>query len=389
MRIVSYNVNGIRSIIPSRFATLGDLLNSLGNPNIFCAQESKLSQNPQNAPKNALNPAIFTADLYEIFFHSSETKKGYSGVFTAVLISSGLPKYVFSGINLEFAAKMEVNETPISAKMAEILAENVKNCPNFIEIPPKMAENCAKMAENASKIDGIGSKIDENASKIDENASEPPFFVEYHEPVPFIFADPPFFVDFSPENAAFEAENGNFDPKRAEIASKMVENGSNLTENGSKMAENDSKTAENGLKRPFSAENGPEKRDFPLKNRFLDLEGRVLTVDFGTFCVVNCYFPNSAGKNDRIAYKLLFCQEIRRFLNLLYARGREVILLGDINICHREIDLWNPQAAISASQSGFLPCERTFLDHLTSVFPPFSDAFRLKNGENTVEFGGS
>jgi exonuclease III len=42
MRIVSYNVNGIRSIIPSRFATLGDLLNSLGNPNIFCAQESKL-----------------------------------------------------------------------------------------------------------------------------------------------------------------------------------------------------------------------------------------------------------------------------------------------------------------------------------------------------------
>eukprot|EP00161_Ancyromonas_sigmoides_P002394 TRINITY_DN12177_c0_g1_i10.p1 TRINITY_DN12177_c0_g1~~TRINITY_DN12177_c0_g1_i10.p1 ORF type:complete len:118 (-),score=0.07 TRINITY_DN12177_c0_g1_i10:68-373(-) len=72
-----------------------------------------------------------------------------------------------------------------------------------------------------------------------------------------------------------------------------------------------------------------------------------------------------------------------------YARGREVILLGDINICHREIDLWNPQAAISASQSGFLPCERTFLDHLTSVFPPFSDAFRLKNGENTVEFGGS
>lgn len=93
-----------------------------------------------------------------------------------------------------------------------------------------------------------------------------------------------------------------------------------------------------------------------------DVEGRVQLAHFGALVVANIYFPNGNGQerdNSRVPYKLDFYRQLHARLDLLRAAGKRVIVLGDFNTAHAEIDLARPKE--NARTSGFLHVERAEL----------------------------
>ena len=109
-----------------------------------------------------------------------------------------------------------------------------------------------------------------------------------------------------------------------------------------------------------------------------DSEGRTLTLEFPKFFVVNAYFPNSQRDHARLPYKLAYCAAIEKFLKRLEKKGKAVILCGDYNIAHREIDLRNPKT--NKDNAGFLPEERAWMDCFLSK--GYVDTFRMfESGE--------
>jgi exodeoxyribonuclease-3 len=104
-----------------------------------------------------------------------------------------------------------------------------------------------------------------------------------------------------------------------------------------------------------------------------DREGRVLSVEYEGFTLVNAYFPNSQRDHARLPYKLAFCEAMHRHLDSLRAQGKHLLLCGDFNIAHREIDLRNPKQNLK--NAGFLPEERAWMDRLLEA--GYVDTFRL------------
>jgi len=106
-----------------------------------------------------------------------------------------------------------------------------------------------------------------------------------------------------------------------------------------------------------------------------DAEGRLQLASFGRLVVANAYFPNGNGPqrdNSRIPYKLDFYRALHERLGRLRRSGRRVLVLGDFNTAHREIDLARPKSNVKTS--GFRPEERAELDRwLTSGW---HDTFR-------------
>ena len=98
-----------------------------------------------------------------------------------------------------------------------------------------------------------------------------------------------------------------------------------------------------------------------LGRRDVDREGRVLISEYPGLFVVNAYFPNSQRDHARLPYKLSFCRSMLRKLNAL-KKQKPVLLCGDLNIAHREIDLANPKP--NRKNAGFLPEERAWLERL-------------------------
>ncbi|MBU6374905.1 MAG: exodeoxyribonuclease III [Bdellovibrionales bacterium] len=103
-----------------------------------------------------------------------------------------------------------------------------------------------------------------------------------------------------------------------------------------------------------------------------DKEGRVLQMDFGDFRLINAYFPNSQRDHARLEYKLDFCKAMLKHTESLRKKGKQVILCGDFNIAHHEIDLRNPKE--NQNNAGFLPKERAWLDKFESA--GYVDTFR-------------
>ena len=94
-----------------------------------------------------------------------------------------------------------------------------------------------------------------------------------------------------------------------------------------------------------------------------DDEGRLQLARFGRLVVANVYFPNGNGKerdNSRIPYKLDFYRALFDAVERLRRRGERVLVLGDFNTAHREIDLARPRENVETS--GFMPVEREELD---------------------------
>lgn len=111
-----------------------------------------------------------------------------------------------------------------------------------------------------------------------------------------------------------------------------------------------------------------------------DEEGRVIRLDFGDLSVYGIYFPNGGSGEERLAYKLRFYEHYLREFSELSRSGRHVIICGDFNVAHEEIDLFDPKG--SRSTSGFLPSERSWFSRLLDA--GFVDVFRRLNPETIL-----
>jgi exodeoxyribonuclease-3 len=108
-----------------------------------------------------------------------------------------------------------------------------------------------------------------------------------------------------------------------------------------------------------------------------DSEGRVQDIDFGTFHLINAYFPNSQTAGARLDYKLRFCDAILERCDSLRSQGHPVVVCGDYNIAHRPIDLKNPKR--NEKNPGYLPEERAWMDKFLQA--GYTDTFRMFNQE--------
>ncbi|MEC3796613.1 exodeoxyribonuclease III [Bacillus velezensis] len=102
-----------------------------------------------------------------------------------------------------------------------------------------------------------------------------------------------------------------------------------------------------------------------------DQEGRVITLEFENVFVVNCYTPNAKRGLERIDYRLQWESDFKDYLQKL-DRKKPVILCGDLNVAHREIDLKNPKA--NRKNAGFSDQEREAFSALLNA--GFTDSFR-------------
>lgn len=108
-----------------------------------------------------------------------------------------------------------------------------------------------------------------------------------------------------------------------------------------------------------------------------DLEGRVIRADYGDITVVNAYFPSGTMGEERQSYKYQWLDEFLEYLKKLKKSRSQLIVCGDYNIAHKEIDIHNPKA--NKNKTGFLPEERAWMDKLFKT--GFSDGFRQVNNE--------
>ena len=91
-----------------------------------------------------------------------------------------------------------------------------------------------------------------------------------------------------------------------------------------------------------------------------DEEGRVIVAEYSEFTFLNIYFPNGKMGDDRLKFKMDFYAETLKFTKKLKAKGKKVIISGDYNTAHKEIDLARPKE--NEDVSGFLPVERAWMD---------------------------
>jgi exodeoxyribonuclease-3 len=107
-------------------------------------------------------------------------------------------------------------------------------------------------------------------------------------------------------------------------------------------------------------------------NPRFDCEGRVVAAEFEDFIFFSVYFPNGQSGPERLAYKLDFYQAFFDHCDELRAMGKHVVIAGDYNTAHHEIDLARPKD--NEDTSGFLPIEREWLDRI--VRRGYVDTFR-------------
>ncbi|MDR2431713.1 MAG: exodeoxyribonuclease III [Candidatus Margulisbacteria bacterium] len=120
-------------------------------------------------------------------------------------------------------------------------------------------------------------------------------------------------------------------------------------------------------KKPLSIQHGLGLERF-------DREGRVVIAEYPEFTLLNIYFPNGKKNQERLDYKMDFYAAVLDYCNALQKQGRQIIICGDVNTAHREIDLARPKE--NEHTSGFLPGERAWLDHL--LREGFADTLREK-----------
>ena len=113
-----------------------------------------------------------------------------------------------------------------------------------------------------------------------------------------------------------------------------------------------------------------------IKNGFgidkFDNEGRIIITEFPSFMLFNIYFPNGKQSQERLDYKLDFYDTFLAYADNLKIKGKNIVVCGDFNTAHREIDLARPKE--NEKISGFLPIERTWID--TLIDHGYLDTFR-------------
>ena len=116
----------------------------------------------------------------------------------------------------------------------------------------------------------------------------------------------------------------------------------------------------------------PTKVVTDFGNPRFDGEGRVIQMDYDAFTLFNIYFPNGQMSDDRLAYKLDFYDWFLEYAQGLRDEGKSLIITGDFNTAHNDIDLKNPKP--NSKRSGFLRVERDVLDKMVEM--GYVDTFR-------------
>ncbi len=103
----------------------------------------------------------------------------------------------------------------------------------------------------------------------------------------------------------------------------------------------------------------PDNVQFGTGHKVSDDEGRVIQLDFGDIRVINAYFPSGTSGDERQTFKYEWLAEFNNYLKKLQKKHPKIILCGDYNIAHNEIDIHDPKG--NKKSSGFLPEERTWM----------------------------
>jgi len=116
----------------------------------------------------------------------------------------------------------------------------------------------------------------------------------------------------------------------------------------------------------------PERVNTCLGEPRYDAEGRMVEMDFGDFVLFNVYFPNGQMNEERLQYKLDFYRDFFVYADAYKQGGRRLIIAGDFNTAHNEIDLKHPRE--NRKTSGFLRIERDWMDRIAGN--GYVDTFR-------------
>lgn len=122
--------------------------------------------------------------------------------------------------------------------------------------------------------------------------------------------------------------------------------------------------------KPLSVQQGIGVKKF-------DSEGRFIITEFEEFTLFNIYFPNGKASAERLQYKMEFYEAFLKHCKKLLKEGKKIIVCGDVNTAHKEIDLARPKE--NSVISGFLPQEREWIDKFLAA--GFIDSFRMFNQE--------
>lgn len=126
---------------------------------------------------------------------------------------------------------------------------------------------------------------------------------------------------------------------------------------------------------------GPLKVNVGIGIEKFDVEGRFIWAEYQDFYLLNGYFPNGKDDHSRVDYKLEFSREVLKLAKKL-TKKKGVLITGDLNTAHKEIDIARPKQNINST--GFLPHERAFLDEMIDA--GFADAFRLHYPDKAEEY---
>lgn len=118
---------------------------------------------------------------------------------------------------------------------------------------------------------------------------------------------------------------------------------------------------------------------YGIDGKYCD-EGRVITLEFDNFYLVNCYVPNSQEELKRLDFRMEFEDDMRNYLCAL-TKSKSIIYCGDLNVAHKEIDIKNPKA--NEKNAGYSIQERTKMTQLLDA--GFVDSFRYINPDK-VEY---
>ena len=108
-----------------------------------------------------------------------------------------------------------------------------------------------------------------------------------------------------------------------------------------------------------------------------DCEGRVIEMEFEKFILFTAYFPNGGRGPERVDYKLRFYDKLFKRAEELRKKKKNIIICGDYNTAHKEIDLARPKE--NSNTTGFLPEERAWIDKIVDI--GYVDIFREYNKE--------
>jgi exodeoxyribonuclease-3 len=121
----------------------------------------------------------------------------------------------------------------------------------------------------------------------------------------------------------------------------------------------------------------PQDVKFDFVTSGLDTEGRIIIASYAAFILMNVYFPNGGAGNKRVPYKLDFYERFLLYCDGLVKAGQKLIICGDLNTAHQEIDLARPKENVK--NTGFLPEERAWMDKF--VAHGYVDTFRYFHKE--------